>query len=1780
MQNVIGGRKQLSLRGHKHALLASAVAMMWAGSAFGQTTTLYYNKSGGTLWDLVTKDWATTLGGTDKNLWTQGDIADLDGGTISVASGIDVQVGGIIFDSTSSGSATAPNITVSGATGPWELDFGSNNFNITQNTTAKQFIAAPIVGTGNMTINLTKAATAADGSAIVLAGNMSGFTGEITLNNAFTAPAGGYTAANSATLHIDTGLSGGTINLDEFTSLYNSSQVTGAGTAGDPWTNSTGKSPNYYTVSNNIELNYNAANENGATNVTNNIGGSNGPTGTSKVEVFSGVISSPMGTTKDGLNIVSNLDIGGASNRGTIVLANQETYNGSTIVGVLNTNGMVQFAAENALPSNTALIIGTGTTAIGPTDLDGYDETVASLSTGTTSPTAANVGNIYNLSVNSSALSFQQNVNNNGVQNPSNQFVTLTISPNATTNTVFNGDIGDSSTSVNPLNNNAPYTGNTTANRNIALVVNGPSGGGTHTLTLAPLGSSGNEYNGATTVNANATLVLGRVTTGTPGSAYTITGTGNITVGNGASLASAATVSGTYAGGAAGMIILQKGSSFLPGEAAVSSGSAALSPNNTGTLSTSNIEWDSGATMTFGLEGTSSFDSVNLVNSDTSVGTLTLANPTNDASPNYTINIDGGFLVPGTYPLVTGNISGDQTNADHTSQLIKLNTSGIGPGQYKLLDLGNALDLQVSGTALVLQWDPSGGGLAGGYDGDVLEEGGTWADGSSFVNLNNGSEVTWNNSGYTAYDVLIGNDRMQAGGTITLGENITIGGALRIGPIYPGTVGNDYYYTITDGGSGHTLTLMNGVIVNTAGSTSQGAPSAVIAAPIMLGASQNWEIDPTEYLDVEGSINGAGYTLTLIGAANSTSGGTLFLNAPGSFAGLTVDGGYVLLGNAGAIGNAAITLNGGGLQYAVSTTVTNTITVGSNGGSLGATQQSGGGAAYNVTFTQPISGGTNSLNLVGAGNLTFSSGITAGALTVNTSNTAGYGTVALNANNSLGALNISAGSVTIASGTTNTLGAINVASGTLMLNGTNTISSLTISGGTVTANSPAALDNVNNPAINLGPVTGSTGGTLIIPGFSTLANNINIGTNGSASEYLQDTVPLALSGNISGSGNIHLIGPDFTISGTNTNTNSTDFDTEGMTVHATSTTAFGTSTLLANADATVDVETNVSANDIRGIKTTATTPTTLTKTGPGTLTLTGTASTATLAGSAVVINQGELVMEQYQELMSNVSGAAALNITANAGTTLAADFNSSSTRTGGAVTLNGATLIHDATSTGDSYFAAGSASDVWTITGNSKIDEATNGVTNNVVLRLTNPVVVTSGAVLTLESDDTTDNVANDSLVFSGPANLTDTGTTTTPDTYNTFAIQSGATVVESGPGNVRFGQTTSQGIAIIGQGSSNASLPNNGESVMRLGGNFYMTDKAATNNIVTSLVVAGSGSQGLRIEAPMNATYSSASTGTTGLFGLDSFNTTTGNVYTVYSPNRAMALSSPYNYLDINNTITKSITPSGTLTLAATDAGGATGVVSGGPSNPCAVSLALTNGSGSGGTLAYQLDPSPGNGSLANFAGVTIEQQSSVSSAQVTAQLLGTTLLSSLTISGGAKMDLQSNALVIDSAAAPPTATIAGYLTSAYDNGNWDGPGIGSTHVGLLAGTSIGYVENDRLPLFSQPEYTNFDGQTVDANADLVKYTWMGDLNLDGVVDSTDLAMMGALGNGNVGWMGGDLNYDGKVNSDDWSLLMLGDAVQSGQLTSAIPEPSFGMSLLFLAPALIRRNRRSNPVG
>ncbi|HEY1686838.1 MAG TPA: hypothetical protein VGG19_18905 [Tepidisphaeraceae bacterium] len=163
---------------------------------------------------------------------------------------------------------------------------------------------------------------------------------------------------------------------------------------------------------------------------------------------------------------------------------------------------------------------------------------------------------------------------------------------------------------------------------------------------------------------------------------------------------------------------------------------------------------------------------------------------------------------------------------------------------------------------------------------------------------------------------------------------------------------------------------------------------------------------------------------------------------------------------------------------------------------------------------------------------------------------------------------------------------------------------------------------------------------------------------------------------------------------------------------------------------------------------------------------------------------------------------------------------------------------------------------------------------------------------------------------------------------------------------------------------------------------------------------------------------------------------------------------------------------------------------------------------------------------------------------------------IGSLAISSNSTLDITNNSLAIDYSGASPAATIRGYIISGRDGGLWNGTGIRSSDAGLYtpAVTTIGYKDT---------------GSQI-----LVMYTWIGDTNLDGSVDESDLLAMAPSGTTNATWSEGDFNYDGIVNADDYALFQLGAAYATTNIANVVPEPENLAIIAFLGMASLRRSR------
>src|SRR3954452_6266289 len=112
------------------------------------------------------------------------------------------------------------------------------------------------------------------------------------------------------------------------------------------------------------------------------------------------------------------------------------------------------------------------------------------------------------------------------------------------------------------------------------------------------------------------------------------------------------------------------------------------------------------------------------------------------------------------------------------------------------------------------------------------------------------------------------------------------------------------------------------------------------------------------------------------------------------------------------------------------------------------------------------------------------------------------------------------------------------------------------------------------------------------------------------------------------------------------------------------------------------------------------------------------------------------------------------------------------------------------------------------------------------------------------------------------------------------------------------------------------------------------------------------------------------------------------------------------------------------------------------------------------------------------------------------------------------------------------------------------------------------------------------FGGQPVDSTAVIVRYTYFGDANLDGTVNTTDFNLVASnFGTGGKRWVNGDFNYDGNVNTPDFNLLASNfgqtlpasaSTVSASALGALVPEPTTASVIFTLGGlASLRRNRR-----
>ena len=144
----------------------------------------------------------------------------------------------------------------------------------------------------------------------------------------------------------------------------------------------------------------------------------------------------------------------------------------------------------------------------------------------------------------------------------------------------------------------------------------------------------------------------------------------------------------------------------------------------------------------------------------------------------------------------------------------------------------------------------------------------------------------------------------------------------------------------------------------------------------------------------------------------------------------------------------------------------------------------------------------------------------------------------------------------------------------------------------------------------------------------------------------------------------------------------------------------------------------------------------------------------------------------------------------------------------------------------------------------------------------------------------------------------------------------------------------------------------------------------------------------------------------------------------------------------------------------------------------------------------------------------------------------IGVQTLASLSLPGNGKIDLNNNDIIVHNGDAVniPLQLKAGFNAGS---GYWNGSsGIVSTAAANDTSflTTLGYRQSDGTP---------FDNVNTAATDFLVKYTYYGDADLNGVINGADYQQIdNGFGQHLTGWFNGDFNYDGVVDGTDFALI------------------------------------------
>ncbi|MBC8109055.1 MAG: PEP-CTERM sorting domain-containing protein [Anaerolineae bacterium] len=141
------------------------------------------------------------------------------------------------------------------------------------------------------------------------------------------------------------------------------------------------------------------------------------------------------------------------------------------------------------------------------------------------------------------------------------------------------------------------------------------------------------------------------------------------------------------------------------------------------------------------------------------------------------------------------------------------------------------------------------------------------------------------------------------------------------------------------------------------------------------------------------------------------------------------------------------------------------------------------------------------------------------------------------------------------------------------------------------------------------------------------------------------------------------------------------------------------------------------------------------------------------------------------------------------------------------------------------------------------------------------------------------------------------------------------------------------------------------------------------------------------------------------------------------------------------------------------------------------------------------------------------------------------------LSLTGSGVLDLNDNDALLHSTS---LVSVQNAIRTARNGGAWNLPGITSTAAknSLPKNKGLGAITGAEFHT-AQGAGATFNSRAV-ANSDvLIKFTFYGDTDLNGIVDFDDYSRTdNGFNNTRTGWFNGDFDYNGVIDFDDYSLI------------------------------------------